>query len=94
MASRPSRSHRGGRHRPHVNAIVDLAVLEGRSGQAQLLDGAVLDTPTIQRLLCDSGVHRVVTAGRASILDYGTTTPSHIATFDGVPMVWVYQRPQ
>lgn len=27
-------------------------------------------------------------------VDYGTTTPAHIATFDGVPMVWVYQRPR
>lgn len=27
-------------------------------------------------------------------VDYGTTAPSHIATFDGVPMVWVYQRPR
>jgi hypothetical protein len=27
-------------------------------------------------------------------VDYGTTTPSHIATFDGVPMIWVYQRPK
>jgi 4-amino-4-deoxy-L-arabinose transferase-like glycosyltransferase len=26
-------------------------------------------------------------------VDYGTTTPAHIATFDGVPMVWVYLRP-
>ncbi|HTV20313.1 MAG TPA: glycosyltransferase family 39 protein [Polyangiaceae bacterium] len=26
-------------------------------------------------------------------VDYGTTTPAHIATFDGVPIVWVYQRP-
>jgi 4-amino-4-deoxy-L-arabinose transferase-like glycosyltransferase len=26
-------------------------------------------------------------------VDYGTTTPAHIATFDGVPMVWVYRRP-
>jgi hypothetical protein len=26
-------------------------------------------------------------------VDYGTTTPAHVATFDGVPMVWVYRRP-
>jgi hypothetical protein len=25
-------------------------------------------------------------------VDYGTTTPAHIATFDGVPMVWLYWR--
>ena len=26
-------------------------------------------------------------------VDYGTTSPSQVATFDGVPMVWVYLRP-
>ena len=25
--------------------------------------------------------------------DYGTTTPAHVATYDGVPMIWVYARP-
>jgi dolichyl-phosphate-mannose-protein mannosyltransferase len=25
-------------------------------------------------------------------VDYGSVTPAHIATFDGVPMVWVYDR--
>jgi 4-amino-4-deoxy-L-arabinose transferase-like glycosyltransferase len=26
-------------------------------------------------------------------VDYGTTTPAHVATYDGVPMIWVYARP-
>jgi 4-amino-4-deoxy-L-arabinose transferase-like glycosyltransferase len=26
-------------------------------------------------------------------VDYGTTAPAHIGTFDGVPIVWVYARP-
>jgi hypothetical protein len=26
-------------------------------------------------------------------VDYGTTTPAHVATYDGVPMIWVYRRP-
>lgn len=26
-------------------------------------------------------------------VDYGTTRPAHIAHFDGVPIVWVYERP-
>ncbi|HWO07863.1 MAG TPA: glycosyltransferase family 39 protein [Polyangiaceae bacterium] len=26
-------------------------------------------------------------------VDYGTTTPAHVATFDGVPIIWVYARP-
>jgi hypothetical protein len=27
-------------------------------------------------------------------VDYGTTAPAHIAGYQGVPVVWVYQRPQ
>lgn len=27
-------------------------------------------------------------------VDYGTTAPAHVATFDGVPMIWVYRRPR
>ena len=65
--------HRGSRHRPHLNVIVDLDDLEhGRSGTTA--DGTVLDGPTIARLLCDSALHRLVMAGRSTILDYGTAT--------------------
>jgi Domain of unknown function (DUF222) len=63
----------GGRHRPHLNVITTLDDLDGR-GQGRLVDGSVLDPVTVQRLACDSGIHRVITAGRSSILDYGTTT--------------------
>jgi hypothetical protein len=27
-------------------------------------------------------------------VDYGTSTPVHVATYDGVPVVWVYERPE
>jgi hypothetical protein len=63
----------GGRHRPHLNVIVDLDVLEGR-GQGHLLDGTLLRPSDVERLLCDAGVHRLVTTGRSTVLDYGTTT--------------------
>ena len=36
-------------------------------------DGS-LDAAAIARLLCDANIHRVVTEGRSSILDYGTAT--------------------
>jgi hypothetical protein len=26
-------------------------------------------------------------------VDYGTTVPAHVATYDGVPIIWVYRRP-
>jgi hypothetical protein len=95
--------HVGGRHRPHLNVIVDYEDLIGerpgphdhdasthagggdaaaaqpgvrarRGHGGQMLDGTALDAATIRRLACDAGVHRVVMAGRSSILDYGWTT--------------------
>ena len=66
-------THTGGRHRPHVNVVVDLKDLEaGRGGQ--VVDGPTLDGATVSRLFCDSAVHRVVMSGRSAILDYGTST--------------------
>ena len=63
----------GGRHRPHLNVVVDIEDLEaGRGGR--VVDGPSLDGPSVSRLFCDSAVHRVVMAGRSSILDYGTAT--------------------
>ncbi len=65
--------HHAGRHRPHVNVRIDLPELEGR-GQARLLDGTVLDPTTTGRLLCDAGIHRYLTDGASTVLDYGTAT--------------------
>ena len=66
-------AHAGGRHRPHVNVIVEAKDLQaGRGGQ--VVDGPALDGPTLSRLFCDSAVHRVVMRGRSAILDYGTST--------------------
>jgi hypothetical protein len=58
----------GGRHRPHINVVVDLERLQGG-----VLDGPPLDAASIKRLLCDAGIHRVVTAGESTILDFGRT---------------------
>jgi hypothetical protein len=65
-----------GRHRPYLNVIVDLDTLtSGRGdGSGSLADGVPLSGRAVRRLLCDAGVHRVVTEGRSAILDYGTTT--------------------
>jgi Domain of unknown function (DUF222) len=64
---------RGGRHRPHLNVVAGLEDLE-RRGQGRLIDGSILDATTVQRLVCDAGIHRVISNGRSAILDYGTTT--------------------
>lgn len=63
----------GGRHRPHVNVVIDLDQLLG-DGLGRSLDGLPLDAASMRRLLCDAGIHRVITRGRSSILDYGHTT--------------------
>jgi uncharacterized protein DUF222/HNH endonuclease len=39
-----------------------------------LADGTVVDAATIRRLLCDAGIHRLVTSAGSAILDYGRTT--------------------
>jgi len=54
--------------------VVDLEALQVPGGGGSLLDGLPLDAATTRRLLCDAGVHRVVTAGRSAVLDYGRTT--------------------
>jgi hypothetical protein len=59
----------GGRHRPHLNVLVEAETMEGR-----YVDGAAITSEVVERLLCDSGVHRVLTKGRSTILDMGMTT--------------------
>jgi hypothetical protein len=71
------------RHRPHINVVVDPEDLGSSAGSstsagaptgARVVDGPYLDAATIERILCDAGVHRVVTAGRSLILDLGRMT--------------------
>lgn len=60
------RSRAGGRHRPHVNVVVELEdLLAGRGGR--VVDGPSVDGPTVSRLFCDSAVHRVVMAGQRTL---------------------------
>jgi hypothetical protein len=68
-------TRRGGRHRPHLNLVLDLdryRVLP--SAGAASIDGTRLDPTSTDRVLCDAAIHRVLTHGRSAILDYGTTT--------------------
>jgi hypothetical protein len=67
--------HRGGRHRPHLNLVLDIERFRALSrGGATTVEGTGLDRATVERLLCDAALHRVVTQGRSSILDYGSST--------------------
>jgi hypothetical protein len=66
---------RGGRHRPHLNLVLDLErYLTHPNAGATTPEGTRLDRASIERLLCDAALHRVLTAGRSTILDYGTAT--------------------
>jgi hypothetical protein len=67
------RSRRGGRHRPHLNVVVDIDALhEDRGGR--VLGGPAIDARSVSAMLCDCALHRVVMSGRSAILDYGTST--------------------
>jgi hypothetical protein len=62
-------THRGGRHRPHLNVLVNLDTYAGRH-----VDGTALAPATIERLMCDCAMHRVLYDGQSGILDVGTAT--------------------
>ena len=63
----------GGRHRPHLNVVVDVdALAEGSGGR--VIGGPSIDGASVSRLLCDCSLHRVLMAGRSAIVDYGTST--------------------
>jgi hypothetical protein len=62
-----------GRHRPHLNVVIDLDdLVAGRPGR--FVDGGTVDPTAVAALLCDCALHRVLTAGRSAVLDYGTAT--------------------
>lgn len=69
--------------RPHVLVVVDLAVLEARTGGfAQLGSGAIISGDEARRLAEDAGVARIITSGKSQVLDVGRTTrsvPPHLA---------------
>ncbi|HMC68740.1 MAG TPA: DUF222 domain-containing protein, partial [Mycobacteriales bacterium] len=53
----------GGRHRPHLNVIVNADDWSGS-----------LPSSVLERFCCDSAMHRVITDGRSAILDVGVAT--------------------
>jgi hypothetical protein len=65
----------GGRHRPHLNVIVNYDNVFGEgTGGGYTLDGTPIDQTTLRRMLCDAAIHRLVTDGHGVILDFGTAT--------------------
>ena len=68
----------GGRHRPHVNVVVELAPAADGTGfdvtSAHTVDGHPLTAVSAGRLLCDSLLYRVLVGGASAILDHGRAT--------------------
>jgi hypothetical protein len=62
----------GSRSRPHVSVVVGLKELAS-GGPGQLANGTPLPARTTEWLSCDSELHRLVMAGRSTVLDYGST---------------------
>jgi hypothetical protein len=68
-------TRRGGRHRPHLNVVLDLERYQAlATAGATSIDGTGLDRTTLDRLLCDAALHRVLTRGRSTVIDYGRAT--------------------
>jgi hypothetical protein len=62
----------GSRNRPHVSVVVGLKELAS-GGPGQLANGTPVPAPTTEWLSCDSELHRIVMAGRSTVLDYGSS---------------------
>ena len=63
--------------RPHVLVLVDLEVLEARTGgSAVLASGAVITGDQARRLAQDANITRVITSARSEPLDVGRATRS------------------
>jgi Domain of unknown function (DUF222) len=61
----------GTRNRPQLSVIVDLSDLAG-AGPGRLADGTAVAASTVLRVACDAVLNRIVMAGRATVLDYGS----------------------
>ena len=57
------------RRRPHVDYVVPV---DGHVGSDA--DGSVVDPVTLEHLLCDAAISRLLVQGRSHILDYGIET--------------------
>ena len=71
-AAQPATSRVG---RPHLIVLVDLEVLEARTGgSATLASGTVISGDQARRLAMDANITRVITKGRSEPIDVGRST--------------------
>ena len=66
-------AHPGGRHRPHVNVVVEADDLYA-ARRVRYLGGGPVSPDSAASILCDAVVHRVVVDPEGAILDYGRAT--------------------
>jgi hypothetical protein len=66
----------GGRERPKVLMAVPFETIVERGAARGVIIGLdeTISAETVRRMCCDAELNRVVTRGRSTILDYGTTT--------------------
>lgn len=63
----------GKRHRPHLNVVVPEEALKDEQ-PGRTLSGVPLPGLVVRKIACDANIHRVITDGASSILDYGRST--------------------
>jgi hypothetical protein len=66
----------GGRERPKVLITVPFETIVERAAARGVIIGLdeTISAETVRKMCCDAELNRVVTQGRSTILDYGTTT--------------------
>jgi hypothetical protein len=66
----------GGRERPKVLVAVPFETVVERGAARGVIVGSndTISAEAVRRLCCDAELNRVVTRGKSTILDYGTTT--------------------
>jgi hypothetical protein len=64
----------GGREKPELIAVVELADLESRAGRAVLVGGGTIDPGALRRICCDARVTRLVLDADGQPLDVGRTS--------------------
>lgn len=64
-----------GGERPHLNVHVDLAAFTGQGGRLhETEDGIVLDPCSVDQLVCDAAISRIVFGPGSEVLDVGRKT--------------------
>jgi hypothetical protein len=61
----------GGRHRPHLNVIIEV---EDDELVGRYLNGTAMARDLVDAYLCEGALHRVLRESRSTILDMGVTT--------------------